>query len=115
MRVNSSLALSIVLTLVQVRRSARSSAETASLVSDYLAFDRRRMARRQYLKAFGGMALVVLLGGAFGRVPADQAWIVAGLLLVLPLSLVAIEMIQWRRLMRRLNAIRAQVREVRKS
>ena len=99
------------LTLVQVRRSCASSADTASLVADYLAFDRRRTARRQYVKAFGGMALVVLLGGVFGRVPADQAWTVAGLLLLVPLALVTGEIIQWRRLVRRLNTIRVQAQD----
>ena len=94
------------LTLVQVRRSCTSSADTTALVADYLAFDRRRTARRQYVKAFGGMALVVLLGAVFGRVPADQAWIVAGLLLLLPLALVIVEIVQRRRLVRRLNTIR---------
>ena len=103
------------LTLVRARRSCTSSADTASLVADYLAFDRRRTARRQYVKAFGAMALIVLIGAAFGRVPADQAWIVAGLLSLLPLTLVAVEVVQWRRLVRRLDAIRAQVQAGRKS
>lgn len=103
------------LTLVEVRRSCTSSADTASLVADYLAFDRRRTARRQYLKAFGGLAVVVLLGAVFGRVPRDQAWSVAALLSILPLALVIIEIVQYRRLVRRLNAIRVQVRAVRKS
>lgn len=61
------------------------------------------------------MAVVVLLGAVFGRVPADQAWVVAGLLLGLPCALVVAEVVQWRRLMRRLNGIRAHVQSVRKS
>jgi hypothetical protein len=103
------------LTLVEVRRTCTSSADTASLVADYLAFDRRRTARRQYLKAFEGLAVVVLLGAVFGRVPRDQACSVAAILSILPLALVIIEIVQYRRLVRRLNAIRAQVRGVRKS
>jgi hypothetical protein len=102
------------LALVQVRRSSSSSAETASLVADYLAFDRRRTARRQYMKAFGGLAIVILLGAAFGRVPADQAWIVAGLLSLLPLALFIMETAQRRRLQRRLNIFRAEKQAIRK-
>jgi hypothetical protein len=103
------------LTLVHVQSSDTSSVDAASLVADYLEFDRRRTARRQYMKAFGGMALIVLLGAAFGRVPADQAWIVAGLLLAPPLMLAAVEAVQWRRLSHRLNTVRGEVRAVRKS
>ena len=99
------------LTLVEVRRSGTSSWETASLVADYLAFDRRRTARRQYVKAFGGMAFVVLLGAMFDRVPVDQAWIVAGLLLLLPLALVTVEAVQRRRLLRRLNTNRVHAQD----
>ena len=100
------------LTLVQDRRSCASAADTASLVADYLAFDRRRTARRQYVKAFGGMTLVVLLGAMFGRVPADQAWIVAGLLFLFPLTLIAVEIVQRRRLIRRLDALRVRTQKL---
>jgi hypothetical protein len=86
-----------------------------SLAADYVAFDRCRTARRQYVKAFGGMALVVLSGAVFGRVPVHEAWIVAGLLLLLPLTLLLIELVQRHRLFRRLNTIRAQSQEIRKS
>jgi hypothetical protein len=103
------------LTLVQVRRSCTCSADTASLVADYLAFERRRTARRQYVKAFGGMAIVVLLGAVFGRVPVDQAWIVAGLLSLLPVALLIMETVQRRRLLLRLDTIRVQCQEIRKS
>ena len=103
------------LTLVRVQPSARSSADAAGLVSDYLAFDRRRTARRQYMKAFGGMALIVVVGAVFGRVPVGEALIVAGLLILPPVVLAAIELIQWRRLARRLNNVRGEVHSVRKS
>jgi hypothetical protein len=103
------------LTLVPVRRAANASADTASLVADYLAFDRRRSARRQYMKAFGGMAVVVLSGATFGRVRPNEAWIVAGLLLLCPLVLLMMETVQKSRLLRRLHIIRVQARTVRKS
>ena len=102
------------LTLVQARNRASSSSEAASLVADYVAFDKRRTARRQYQKAFGGIAIVVLLGALFGRVPADEAAVVGGLLIVPPLILAILELIHWRRLMRRLDRVRAEVRSVRK-
>ena len=69
---------------------------------DYMAYERLRTARRQYSKAFGGMAMIVLVGALSGRVRLNEAEIVAGLLLLLPLSLAAIEFIHWRRLVRRL-------------
>src|SRR5688572_13067022 len=102
-------------TLVQVPRTGQSPANMASLTADYVAFDRCRTARRQYVKAFGGMALVVLIGAVFGRVPIHEAWIVAGLLLLLPSTLLVIEMVQRHRLSRRLNTIRAQSQAIRKS
>ena len=76
--------------------------------ADYLAFERIRTARRQYFKAFGGMALMVLAGAAFGRVPRDEALLTAGLLVMPPLTMAAIEAIRWRRLSRRLDQIRAE-------
>jgi len=108
------------LTLVQIRpdrieSSRTSSGDTASLVADYLVFDRRRTTRRQYTKAFGGMALLVLLGALFGRVPANEAPVVIGLLLAPPLLMGAFEFVQWRRLVRRLDGVRVDAREVRKS
>ena len=87
----------------------------STLAHDYLAFDRRRIARRQYLKAFGAMAVIVMLGAAIGRVVLREAEIVASLLLLPPLALSAIEAVQRYRLMRRLNHLRAEVQSVRKS
>jgi hypothetical protein len=103
------------LSLVHIRNSQTSPAETASLMADYLAFDRRRIVRRQYLKAFGAMAVIVMLGAALGRVVLREAEIVASLLLLPPLALSAIEAVQWYRLKRRLNQLRAEVQSVRKS
>ena len=105
------------LTLIDVRREshAASAADSASLAADYVAFDRRRTARRQYVKAFGGMAIVVLLGALFDRVPADQAWIVAGLLSILPVTLLAMEIVQRHRLLLRLNSAQVRSQAIRKS
>ena len=81
-----------------------------SLVQDYLAFDRRRAHRRHYMKAFGGMALLVLIGAAFQRVPRGEAVIVAGLLVTPVLWLAIVELFHWRRLVRRLNDARTMRR-----
>ena len=105
----------IMLTLVQVRNAAGTSTEAASLVADYAAFDRRRTSRRQYQKAFGGLAVVVLLGALFGRVPADEAAVVGGLLIVPPMILAIVELVHWRRLLRRLDLVRKEARLIKKS
>jgi|SRR6188474_3416770 hypothetical protein len=116
MRANPSLeAKAIMLTLVQVKNSQSSSAEAAALVADYMAFDKRRTERRQYQKAFGGMGIIVMLGALFGRVPADQAAIVAGLLITPPVALAIVEVVHWRRLVRRLAAARKEAQITRKS
>ena len=103
------------LTLVEIQASKAPPAETASLVADYMAFDRQRTWRRQYLKAFGGMAVLVLLGAAFGRVPMRESEVVAGLLVLPPSTLAAIEVMSWRRLIRRLNNLRVEAQRVKKS
>jgi hypothetical protein len=104
-----------VLTLVQIPRSATSSAETSSLIADYVEFDKRRTSRRQYQKAFGGMAIIVVTGALFGRVAMGEAVVVATLLLAPVLALAVIEGIQWRRLARHLGRVRAEVQTIRKS
>ena len=76
------------------------------MTRDYLAFERHRASRRQYIKAFGGMAILVLMGAVFNRVPRDEALIVAGLLGLPPVWLSMVELIGWRRLVRRLDAVR---------
>jgi hypothetical protein len=103
------------LTLVNISSSDTSAVETATLIADYAAFDRQRTARRQYMKAFGGMAIVVLFGAAFNYVPRGQALIVAGLLVLLPLSLGVVEAAHWFRLVRRLDRVRAEVHTPKKS
>ena len=105
----------VMLTLVQIQSSPKSSRETASLVADYLAFDRQRTSRRQYVKAFGGMAIIVLLGAMFGRVDMHEAELVTGLLLLPPAALVAVEWFHWRQLLKRLDYARADVPTVRKA
>src|SRR6185503_19554001 len=116
MEADSSLeAKAIMLTLVQIKNSQSTSAEAASLVADYMAFDRRRTERRQYQKAFGGMGIIVLIGALFGRVPADQAAIVAGLLIAPPVALAIVEVVHWRRLVQRLDRARKDAQITRKS
>ena len=102
-------------TLVHIQSSPKSSREAASLVADYLTFDRQRTSRRQYVKAFGGMAIVVLVGALFGRVDTREAEMVGALLLLPPAVLVAAEWFHWRRLVQRLDRVRAEVQAVRKS
>ena len=116
MAANPSLeAKGIMHTLVQIKNSHSSSADATSLVADYMAFDRRRTERRQYQKAFGGMGIVVLLGALFGRVPADQAAVVAGLLIVPPVAFAMVEVVHWRRLLRRLDRARKEAQITGKS
>jgi hypothetical protein len=103
------------LTLVEIQRSATSSAEAASLVADYLSFDKRRTSRRQYQKAFGGMAIVVLAGAVFGRVAAGEAELVSAVLLLPVLALAIVEALHWRRLIRHLGRVRAESQSIRKS
>jgi hypothetical protein len=104
-----------VFTLVQIPRSPTSSVETSSLVADYVAFDTRRTSRRQYQKAFGGMAIIVMMGAVFGRVAMGEALVVAALLIAPVLALAVIEGLQRRRLARHLDRVRADVQTMRKS
>jgi hypothetical protein len=97
------------LTLVHITRSPESSADAAALIADYTRFVRERTCRRQYVKAFGGLAGLVLLGAAFGRVPGNEAAIAAALLALPPLVLVLVELRHWRRLVRRLGRVRSEV------
>ena len=62
------------------------------------------------MKAFGGMAILVLAGAVFGRVPVGEAWVVAGLLVSPPLVLAAVEAVQWHRLVGRLETLRDDIR-----
>jgi hypothetical protein len=81
-----------------------------ALNAEYAAFDRRRIMRRQYTKAFGGMAIIVLLGGGFNFVPFAEAQIAAGLLVTPLLCFAMLEAIAWRRLVRQLDRLRVQIR-----
>src|SRR4051794_29881620 len=95
------------LTLVRIPRSVGSAAATAALIADYTAFDRRRLQRRQYIKAFGGFAALVILGGVFRFVPRREALVAAGMLSAPPGALALVEALHWRRLVNRLEGIRA--------
>jgi hypothetical protein len=99
------------LTLVRIPRSSRSAAATAELIADYTAFDRQRAHRRQYVKAFGGLAVVVALGALFRFEPRREALVAAGLFAAPPAVLTLIEAWYWRRLVRRMKALRANVRQ----
>ena len=90
-------------------QSSSPSCDNAALSRDYLAFARHRTTRRQYMKAFGGLAVLVLLGAGFNRVPRHEALAVAGLLSLPPLWLFVVERIRWHRLVRRLHAVRTRV------
>jgi hypothetical protein len=103
------------LTLVNIPASVRASADASSLIADYVAFDRRRTLRRQYMKAFGGMAIVIFFGALFRYVPRREAVVVDGLLLVPPAVLAAIELFHWHRLNQKLNRERIQAQTIRKS
>lgn len=105
----------VVLTVVRLAPQRRSSVDSAALLADYFAFDRQRLQRRQYGKAFSGLAVVTLLGGVAGKLPLGQADIAAALLLLPAVSLWAIEEYRWYRLLQRLDHVRAEVRDVRKS
>jgi hypothetical protein len=98
------------------RRSELAVAISRSRVARclHVVFDKRRSERRQY-ESFGGMGIVVLMGALFGRVPADQAAIVAGLLIVPPVALAIVEVVHWRRLVRRLDTARKEAQITRKS
>jgi KUP system potassium uptake protein len=97
-------------TLADIRDAGSANRDTTALVNDYRVFERRRTTRRQYMKALGGMAALVLLGAAFKRVPVGEAFSVAGLLIAPPLWLAIAELICWRRLMRRLDEVRLHTR-----
>jgi len=102
-------------TLVHLANSKTRPADAAALLADYLEFERQRTSRRQYLKAFGGLAIIILAGAALGRVPFGEAEIAAGVLIAPPAALLAAELIRWRRLVHRLDRVRAEAQSVRKS
>jgi hypothetical protein len=101
----------VMLTLVQIPRSSRSAAATAGLIADYTAFDRQRAYRRQYIHAFGGFALIVALGAVFRFVPRREGVIAVAFLATPPVVLALIEVFYWRRLVQRMKAVRATVRQ----
>jgi hypothetical protein len=100
---------SYMLTLVRIQRSSRSAAATAELIADYTAFDRQRASRRQYVKLFGGLAVIVALGALFQLEPRREALVAAGVFATPPAILGLIEAWSWRRLVRRMKAVRAAV------
>jgi hypothetical protein len=97
------------LSFSSIPRPARSSSRNAALIADYVQFDQQRRYRRQYIKAFGGMTILVLAGAVFRFVPARQAEVAAGLFAIPPITLGIIEALGWRQLVRRLGGIRAEI------
>ena len=100
------------LTLVTVVPSARRS---PPLVADYALFARRRAARRPFLKALLGFAVVLVFGMLVGSLPPGQAELAIGLCLAPAMWLKAEEWIGRHRLRRRLDHARAEVRSAGKS
>ena len=98
-------------TLVQIARGPRSSVDAATLMTDYLQFDRQRRHSRPLMTTFAGFALLVLLGGAIGSVPRTESFEAAGTFIVPAGALLLAN--RWRRLRlnQRLDAIRAEIRD----
>ena len=80
-------------------------------MADYLAFDRDRRHARPFLHAFAGFALLVLLGGAIGSVPRRESLEAASVLVVPAGALVLLNAWRGMSLYRRLQAIRAEIRQ----
>jgi hypothetical protein len=98
------------LSFAPIPRSDRLAGHTTALATDYVQFEQQRRQRRQYIKAFTGMTILVLAGAAFGFVPLRQAEVAAALLAAPPVTLGIIDAIGWTQLVRRLTAIRAEMR-----
>lgn len=101
--------------LVRPLPARRLSEDAAALVADYAAFDRGRASRRQILTFLAGLALVILLGTAIGKLLPAESLIAEGVLVTPALGLVAADAVQRRHLVRRLDRVRADVQTVRKS
>jgi lipopolysaccharide export LptBFGC system permease protein LptF len=99
------------LTLVKIPRSHRSAAATAALIADYTAYDHQRSYRRQYIRAFGGIAVIVFFGAMFRFEPRREGLIAALLFALPPAILGAVEAYHWHRLTRRLKAIHADIQQ----
>ena len=83
----------------------------ASLVTDYLAFDRDRRRNRPFIQAFAGFALLALLGGAIGSVPRVESLEAASVFVVPVGALLMLNAWRWASLYRRLHAIRAEIHQ----
>src|SRR6476469_9670037 len=98
-------------TLVHIARGPRSSVETATLMTDYLQFDRQRRQSRPFMQTFAGFALLMLIGGAIGSVPRRESFEAAAMFIVPAGAMLLANVWRWSRLNQRLDAIRAEIRE----
>jgi hypothetical protein len=98
-------------TLVHVARGPRSSVDTATLMTDYLQFDRQRRYSRHLMTTFTGFALLLLVGGAIGSVPRSESFEAAGMFIVPAGALLLANAWRRSRLNQRLHAIRAEIRQ----
>jgi len=98
-------------TLVQIERGPRSKVATASLMTEYLRFDRQRRQSRPVMQTFAGFALLMLLGGAIGSVPRTESLEAAGMFMVPAGALLLANAWRWARLNQRLGAIRAEIQQ----
>lgn len=90
----------------------RPRAAIAALMAEYLAFDRQRRANRPLIHAFSAFAVVVLGGGALGRVPRVESVEAASVLVAPVCALLALNAWRSARLRRRLSDIQAEIQRV---
>jgi hypothetical protein len=102
----------VMVTLIGFAPPHRSTAQAAAVMSAYLAFERRRQRDKPLFLGFAGLALVSLLGGLANTVPRRES-LMAALVFAVPCAVLFAAQ-KWRgwRLSRRLDALRASVREV---
>ena len=79
----------------------------ASLIADYLAFQRHRRQSRPLALIFAGFALMTLAGGALGTVPRIESLEAAASFIVLLAGLWLLNAWRWSRLRNRLAELRA--------
>ena len=98
-------------TLVHVSRSSESSATTSALVAEYLSFQRQRRESRPYLHGFGGLSVLVALGGVVGLLPPYES-IVAVAVFALPAGvLLGVNLWRGLRLKARLGVLRTEIHQ----
>jgi hypothetical protein len=101
------------LTLVRVRPARRVA--DPLLGADFAMFQQRRAARVPVVRGCVGFALLIVLGGVIGDFPRAQAAVGAALCLAPPVGLALIDEYSKTRLFRRLDKLRAEIQDIRKS